>query len=54
MQVCKKAYDKDEISLEEYLKVIRTLAKKQARQRVKLNKLMPDENAAQPGMPMMG
>lgn len=54
MQVAKKAYDKDEISLEDYLKVIRTLAKKQARQKVKLNKLMPDEQPGMPGgMPMM-
>jgi hypothetical protein len=38
--VIKKAYDKDEINLEDYLKFIRQLAKKQARQFVKLNKLL--------------
>lgn len=40
MQVIKKAYDKDQISIEEYLKLIRQLSKKQARQQVKLNKLL--------------
>jgi hypothetical protein len=40
MQVIKKAYDKDQISLEEHLKLIRQLSKKQARQQIKLNKLL--------------
>ena len=40
MQVIKKAFDKDEISIEDYLKLIRQLATKQARQQIKLNKLL--------------
>lgn len=40
MQVVKKAYDKDILALEDYLKQIRMLANKQARQQIKLNKLL--------------
>jgi hypothetical protein len=39
MQVIKKAYDKDEITLDEYLKFVRQLSQRQARKQVKINKL---------------
>jgi len=38
--VVKKAYDKEEITLEDYLKYIRMMSKKQARKQIKLNKLL--------------
>lgn len=47
MQVIKKAYDKDEISLEDYLKLIRQLSKKQARKQIKLNRLLRENQTNQ-------
>lgn len=47
MQVVKKGYDKDTLSLDDYLKYIRQLAKKQARQQIKLNKLLKSAEPVQ-------
>jgi hypothetical protein len=47
MQVVKKAYDKDEITLDDYLKYIRMMSKKQARKQIKLNKLLAGDRMDQ-------
>ena len=48
MGALKKAFDSDVISLEEYLKTIRTLANKQCKQIVKINKIISATSGSDP------
>ena len=48
MGALKKAFDSDVISLEEYLKTIRTLANKQCKQIVKINKIISATSGPDP------
>lgn len=50
MGVLKKAFDNDAIDLENYLKSIRNLAKKQCRQIFKINRLTQAGGPPQGGM----
>ena len=55
MGVLKKAFDNDSINLDEYLRSIRTLAKKQCKQIIKINRLTKTGGGMTSGQPgMMG
>ena len=54
MQVVKKSFDKDNITLEEYLKLIRQLSSKQAKQIIKMRKLTGSMAPEQAQMPQPG
>lgn len=48
MGALKKAFDNDVISLDEYLRTIRTLANKQCKQIVKINKIISATSGSMP------